>query len=40
MDANDLAAFRYARRNRRSAWGPKTSVYPVVEPRARVPEKR
>ncbi len=36
MDADDLAIFRKTRRSRRSAWGPRHSVYPVYERRANV----
>ncbi|CAN5561307.1 hypothetical protein BH11ACT6_BH11ACT6_24340 [soil metagenome] len=39
MDANDLAAFRYKRRNRKSAWGPRSSAYPVAERRANLSKK-
>jgi hypothetical protein len=39
MDANDLATFRNARRNRRSAWSPKSAVYPVYQRQAHVSRK-
>lgn len=39
MDANALAVFRNTRRNHRSAWGPKASVYPVFKQPDRTPHK-
>lgn len=39
MDAEDLAVFRKTRRSRRSAWGPRHSVYPAYERRSDVYKK-